>query len=365
MSNSKRVVSFPAIRELEAEAVAWIVKLDSGDMSEREREEFNTWKGSSHHHREALQRATTFWGGLDCLREFEVLAKENVPQRIRPLDAVSGWISRTGWFDVKTPFVAGALAMSLLVASLVAMRVLFPESNSSHLYSTEVGMQQTIELADNSSILLNTDSVVEVSYTNEQRGIRLIRGEAHFEVAKDPARPFVVSARDMAVAAVGTAFSVRLYETKLEVTVTEGKVRVEPVEVATTPTQVEVTTADSADTASKPALILAGQNAVFSQVVELIEEIPIVELNRKLAWHQGMLVFDGEPLEQVVENIARYTDLTITIDDASIRELPVVGLFKVGEIEALFEALEQSLGLQISTLDSDRVVISEQASHHL
>ena len=92
------------------------------------------------------------------------------------------------------------------------------------IYETRIGEQNSITLVDGSVIQLNTDSHIQVNYEKNQRSIVLMAGEAHFEVAKDPSRPFVVKAGDGMVRAVGTAFTVRINPEALKVIVTEGKV---------------------------------------------------------------------------------------------------------------------------------------------
>jgi len=222
------------------------------------------------------------------------------------------------------------------------------------LYSTDVGEQKPITLADGSRVLLNTDSRIQVNYSAQQREVFLLRGEAYFEVAHNAERPFLVYAGANMVRAVGTAFTVYLKKQDIEVVVTEGIVELSAM--------ANGSGGRTAKNLIKPAIkladIKAGQSADFNQEVESIQPVMPLEIKRKLSWREGILAFSGEPLEQVVAEISRYTPVTIVISDPAIRNVRIGGYFKVGATDALLEALETSFGVRVNRVNDKLVYLA-------
>ena len=187
--------------------------------------------------------------------------------------------------------------------------------------------------------MLNTATEVTVQFNERQRNIRLIRGEALFEVAHDTARPFLVHVNDIAVRAVGTAFAVRLEAAQVDVTVTEGIVEV--AEPATAPA------ADQpASAASRPkAQRVAANERVVIMLARAPEVRPIApaEADRQLAWREGLVSFDGESLQTAVAEINRHNRRQIVIDDPALAEKPVVGIFRATDLDGFSAAAAEAL----------------------
>lgn len=180
--------------------------------------------------------------------------------------------------------------------------------------------------------------------------MRLVKGEALFEVAKNAERPFLVNAAASTVRAVGTRFSVRLQQDNVEVVVSEGKVIV-----------TRSIAEPGASGSDKEVSVLVQKQAVTinEHLTEpvTIQTVDTEELGRRLSWTTGMLEFDGEPLERVVEEVGRYTPLTITIADPDLRQIRVGGRFRVGETKALFDVIEAGFGAKV-TYQGNGVVIT-------
>ena len=207
-----------------------------------------------------------------------------------------------------------------------------------------LGEQKNITLADGSKLHLNTDSIVTVDFTENARNIVLLRGEAHFDVAHDTSRPFTVTAGNNTVTAVGTAFNMQYVDDQaFELVVTDGKVLV----------------ADRFNTfnrqgslfSNKPnseegLLLYAGEKAVVKGKVEEKENLSKNDIDDDLAWQKGMIVFKGEPLESVLEEIGRYTPVRFSISDEGLKRRRVAGYFKVGDIEGLLGALKNSFNIE-------------------
>lgn len=348
MSETQNIVRFPDLKTIEDEAALWVARLDArGELSETELASLKKWIGQSPQHREAIDRMSALWGGLDILDDMNY-ADEAVVEELR-----GTVFPKTKWW------AAGVIAATLLIVALVGLSgqsTLGPSMAQSGHYLTAVGEQDTVTLADGSEIILNTDSEVRVEFSGKVRNIYLDKGEAHFDVAHDPDRPFLVHAQGGIVKAVGTAFTVFLRKKAVEVTVSEGVVALIPQSAGTL---VEEAIGEAVTNLTPVAALTAGQNAVFAEEVESLTSMSDEALDRKLLWRGGFIAFAGEPLGTVVADVSRYTDVVIEIDDPELEQLPIGGYFKVGEVEGMFEALEGSFGVNVERVSPTRVKLSQ------
>ena len=358
MSKAKTVTEFPDLQGIEAEAFAWVVKLDSGEVSSEDHAAFREWRERSQRHRDALMQACDFWGGLDQLSHLDVLSEDR-PSAAGEAVAPSVVSRRRKAFRPRLFAATAAIVLLVGVAAILRYEGL-DSTEQPQFYSTEVGAQETILLPDGSEVILNTDSRMEVRFSRARRDVRLLQGEAHFEVVSDPDRPFAVLAGNSAVRAVGTAFTVRMFEQNVQVIVTEGSVELHALEAAAADEDVARIDSNNSDF-RRLANVSAGQNAVFGAEIEQIQTVNEDTIRRQLAWHQGMLTFAGDPLSKVVDDVSRYTEISITIDDPALLNLPVGGLFRIGDVEALFDAVQQSLGVRVVWLDDTHVIIKPPA----
>ena len=333
-----------ATTSINQQACAWIAKLH-GEPSAKDLQNFRAWMAQSPAHKTEVRQLAKLWGELDVLTELAVVQEPLSTQSTsaRLFDKVAALIKFSNW---NRPLAA--MVTATLVAVL-ALPIIIDINRTT--YSTDIGEQELITLRDGSTVLLNTNSSIRVDYSLETRNISLLSGQAHFEVTKDNSRPFNVYAGTGLVRAVGTAFSVYLQPDIIEVTVTEGTIELSAVAPAPAPTnQPETEPTAPSKTITKLSLVTAGQNATMDQDTSSIDSIEVIdapEIVQKLAWHQGLLRFSGDPLEDVVAEISRYTDLSIVILDPEIRDLRIGGFFKVGETEKMFQALETSFGVRV------------------
>jgi len=367
------VVDFPNRDSIETEACAWIAQLD-GDRkpSDEDMAALQEWANRSPLHHQELMRLSSLWGDLNILTELAIPAQQKASERKDSGNLTLG--SRVGaWFaNLLAPVISGkpqALFASLVLIGLLGMGLWIVQQSAEpvHLvYSTALGEQQSATLPDGSVIKLNTNSQVAIDYDKQRRKVRLLRGEAHFDVAHNPSRPFEVYAGTGRVRAIGTAFSVYLKDHNVEVTVTEG--RVELASIAT-PSASDKSAADnSAEEPNKPSpaipepttlgQLVAGETTLFNDHIEPVKTLNEIDVMRKLSWREGMLIFSGESLEQVVAEISRYTSLSIVIADPQIRDVRIGGYFRVGETGAMFEALESSFGVQVSRISDQEVQLT-------
>ena len=371
----KNIVEFPDRKAIEEEAAAWLIKLD-GDRapSAKELASLREWLARSPVHREQLDSIADFWGKMNVLTELAV-----------PLAHAEGRANRSliASFRHAIPqFGRAGLATAVIVIGIsVAATFWFRADSflsSNGLYATAVGQQQSTTLADGSVVMLNTNSQFKVDYDNEYRNIRLLQGEAHFTVAKNPARPFRVYAGNGRVQAVGTAFSVYLKDNTIDVTVTEGEVALASFNRPSTnrlPQQGAPLGTDQSSGSNAIdhigivdvlGTIKAGESATIGSdldsgtvsTIKAIETVEPREMAKRLSWREGVLTFAGDPLEVVVEEISRYTTVSIEFANPAVRAIRIGGRFPIGETDAMFAALEANFGLRVNRLSHDRVMLS-------
>ncbi|MFK7733520.1 MAG: FecR domain-containing protein [Pseudomonadales bacterium] len=343
-------IQFPNLAEIERKSCDWVAAMDRG-LSEREKSSLEDWLEESPLHAETLVKVAATWDLLDLLKPVAQLvpldqsdAQLTVSRDEAELSA--GEVSKSTNHMARISIAAGLFLCLLAILNWseftreVSPEVEFVEVAYSSHFSTAVGETSLVNLPDGSTVNLNTDSELSVNFRQGARTIVLKRGEAYFDVAKDEANPFSVAAGANKVTAVGTAFNVEISSDKeMEVVVTEGRV------------QLEHGYSNAMDAVSEkpidgtPVFLSNGESIVVSESGERKGVIRTDNVEAKLAWREGQLIFEGEPLELVVEEINRYTMLSFEISDPAIREIPVGGFFKAGDTQQLLWVLEQSFGI--------------------
>lgn len=351
MDKNENLSVIPDQKTIDAEASDWLVRLEEDYVSAEERAAFLAWRSASGRHRDAFDRLAKLWDGFDQAKVLSDYAASDENAGLLASDAARG---RAVSFARRS--ILTAMAASVAVMAGVGLAVRFSDrvaDDATGLAETAVGEQETVNLPDKSVIELNTNSQVAYAYENDAREIKLMRGEAFFKVAPNKDQPFTVETPNGRVVAVGTAFTVRLEQNKVDVLVSEGSVVFLPREAGP---QGPVRSADLAALSETVTAISAGQAAVFQDRAE--EQVDPIEpdvIARKLSWRQGVLAFSGDPLSDVVADVSRYTDVVIEIDDHALRDLPVSGYFQIGEMDELFEALEMMAGLEAEQVGAKRV----------
>ena len=240
--------------------------------------------------------------------------------------------------------VALGTAAALLVAASATLTYFSisrgPDDGHLQKYFTRIGEQRTIELDDGSVVTLNTAGQLVVDYGSPMRRILLERGEAYFEVAEDPARPFTVDLGLRSVTAVGTEFNVRKDPQHYQVAVIEGAVAI----------------GEFADVAAQHRLE-AGWVAEVDVQRNDLEAFQPESMDRYAGWRTGMVSFSREPFYQVVQELNRYTRKKILIEDAAVMDLSVYAIVNIHEIDAALDGLEGLLPIEV-TRHYDRIVIA-------
>ena len=363
------LLKFPDRRTVEAEAGAWLVRLDGDEaLSADEREELRAWLALSPAHVRELRSLAGFWGRANVLTELAI-----------PLDKpggegrghAEGMRTRLG----PVSMVAGLAAAALLVGITVFVANAPSIGTSNHdvdraangvrgdrNYATAIGEQRTITLADGSVARLNTNTRLSVEYGQRYRDIRLQAGEAHFTVARDPARPFRVYAANSRIQAVGTAFAVHIKDGDVDVLVTAGIVEIAAAPnpppagpVGDDPAMDALRVLGTLQVGQQTTIFRSGQRA---GVIDEILTVEPIDIEKKLGWRDGLLTFAGDPLEQVVAEISRYTTVTVDIPDPEVRAIRIGGRIAVGETDGMIAALETNFGLRVRRVGDDRIEIT-------
>jgi transmembrane sensor len=323
---------FPDVALAREQAAQWIARSDRG-LTAAEQVEFHHWRANPTNAR-ALQELSALWDDLGVL---------NVLADVFPAPQQTRKRQHGARLAVAAAAILVIAVTSVLVSRIGTRTPAVPVALSARVtsFETAVGEQRSVALADGSVLTLNTDSQVEVVMGSAARELRLLRGEVHFTVAHDASRPFRVNAGGRIVQAVGTAFDVRMHQGQvIEVIVTEGRVK--------------VLAADAKAIAEKldRGQVLRVEASGSSQVRSLDSET----LAARLAWRNGMLVFDGRSLQSALEEFSRYTPDRLVITDPRLRDLRIGGYFPTGDTDALLEALRTGFGLEV-TRGTDGIIL--------
>ncbi|WP_339720190.1 FecR domain-containing protein [uncultured Paraglaciecola sp.] len=350
------VKTFSSKQEIHQQACEWISRFDRG-LNEVENKAFSDWVNISSFHRESLFSVAQTWDELSVLNELSTLfpLREN-PQRKTKLFSNSKTIGMAASL-VFAVSCLGWLVNSQLMATVDDPSLVVLDAE------TLVGEQRILSLADGSVIHLNTDSLVSVDFSNSLRNVNLVRGEAHFEVAHDQKRPFIVKVAGNSVTAVGTAFNMQINSAdQFELLVTDGKVLVKNKTDSIPNAIIEESLQPLEGTGE---LMIAGQKALISQQTIQPFTLTNEQVQNDLAWQQGMLVFHGEPLAEALQEISRYTSVHFTLADEQVRQQRVAGYFKAGDIQGLLFALENNFNIVYEKNDEQTIVLSTGTESYL
>jgi transmembrane sensor len=345
-----RVINIPQREnaEIEAEARAWLVRLDGAPPGRGELREFQEWLGRSPLHRESFDDAARAWVDMDVL--------------VRWLNAPADLGARTRRQPVMIRraalVTAGVMVVAVLAAWLASPAAWHRQAEYSERFATSIGEVRTVFLPDGTRVQLNTRTRIAAMINGRTRLIRLDAGEAWFQVAKDPQVPFVVYAGRVAVQALGTAFSVRLEGENVDLTVTEG--RVELASMAQPVSADRELEFHPIDDGNSRVPLAQGQHAVFNQGIELVRRITPPEIERSLSWRDGMLIFDNDRLADVVAEINRYTPQKMVISDSELQDLRFGGYFRLDDVSSITETFEEDFGIRVARISDDVIYLSRR-----
>jgi transmembrane sensor len=239
------------------------------------------------------------------------------------------------------------LAAAVVTAVVVGTQIF----SGSKTFTTRPGEQRRYPLADGSTVMLNTDSLLRVQFDKAERRLFLERGQVWFEVARARDRPFRVFVGENEIRALGTAFDVRRDGETVKVTLEQGKVAIF-VEGAHAAARSENLAANIA-----PALILQPGQEVKLTPTKLPQVVG-VNLARAQAWRSGRLVLDSTPLGEAMEDFNRYGGAQLVLTDPSLARLPISGVFDSRRPEAFAESVAAAFSIRATIENNGTIVLS-------
>lgn len=401
--------------QLEETAARWFAKRQSGAWTQADQTAFDAWLEENTAHRIQYIRIETAWkqsarmtalgagvppgvipprGSWGAASFFKGASPEpHPPPASNPaeLKQLQSRIVETQDFGIDRQLARRrkhlhALAASLLLAITLGLTAYITLFDRGDRYSTPIGGMQNIALNDGSHVTLNTDTSLRASLNGDkERHIQLDKGEAFFEVAKDPTRPFVVYAGDKRVMAIGTKFSVRIIPAKtgardkadVQVVVTEGLVKLATADkfnldfprpslsksTAATPANshkragrpAQVTPGDLGGTAFLPAGAIA--RTADSEI--LVREDGSAEIEKLLSWRAGYVNFQDMPLADAVAEFNRYNTRKIFIEDPSIAAIHLSGNFRANNTEAFLDLIQTGFPINVEN-NGDKIILKSR-----
>ena len=346
---------------VESEALAWIAQLNGDDVSEKDLAAFREWVNRSPAHQKEIKELSELWDGLNILTVMDepIRQADKVSRQLRQNQARKDWRRR-----IILPALGGAMAMSFLVTSPLWRTT--DIDNSTYVaqmsvplvFKTAKGEHQTHSLEDGSVITMNTDSHIEVDFTQGQRNVRLLKGEALFSVEHDEKRPFLVFANDGIVRAVGTEFSVHIKDDFIDVLVSEGSVELSTLK-PTKPISTTTTAPIKSTKVASLGIIKAGHAAQVKDSKASIAIVSTDMIDAGLSWRAGRLEFTGEGLEEAIAEYARYSDLNIIISDPELKDIRLGGSFPTNKLDLFFTTLEVQFGIKVTHASEGQIYLTK------
>jgi transmembrane sensor len=370
-------------QEIEDQAAAFLARRDGGSWTQVDQAELEQWLTESTARRVGFLRLEAVW---DEARRLRALSAGLSPGAVPPPG--SGW-RRSPFFDSdsspwlrdgvpasSSPVQAasnqsgkwgrkrlGLVALAATVLCALAVGAYLTSAPRGDRYSTPIGGIASVPLADGSHLTLNTATQVRVELTPQERYIRLEDGEAFFQVANDPNRPFVVEVGNKRAIAVGTEFSVRRTGADMRVVVTEGKVRVESgspegageaSRVATVRGRQGLTGASTEmgqGRRSREVFLTPGNIASVGDDGVVVEQKPLSEAEDDLTWRDGYLTFHDASLADAVAEFNRYNVHKIVIQDPAVAAIRISGSFRALNYKAFVRVLDDGFAIHARSTD--------------
>mgnify|MGYP006142304345 FL=1 len=343
MSNVRPILSQQQRLE---EASHWIAKLER-KLTREEETRLKQWMSADAKNRSELLVLAELWDQMDALSQLSEVIPHSGHQSTRKRLAI---------------------AASVILAVAVYAALLFENQRFENLtvetsvevaysgearYETPVGDRSTVHLNDGSVVQLNTDTRLDVSMLPDQRLLTLRWGEVHIDVAHDPARPLRVVVGDRVIEAIGTKFNVRIDDSQqIELIVSEGQVS-----VGIKPG------ASSENMTDQAGLELIAENEriwLGEHRPRALEVLEPEEIEVRLSWRNGNLVFRGESLSSAVSEVGRYTNMEFIIQSEELKQLRVAGLFRAGDVEGFLRSLRTNFNIVDERIDGKTISLSQR-----
>ena len=326
---------------LDEQAALWAARLDGDPLDRAQRAELDAWLAASPVHRDLLSRYCQFSADLE----------ETVPALVAAgrVAAPARAAARPRRFLGLPAFASLGLAAAAAFAVAATVWLQRPAAAVEN-FSTAVAQRSgPVTLSDGSRVEINAHTSLRFENRPTERRVRLASGEAHFAVAKDPARPFIVETPAGSVRVTGTTFNVRTEpagDMPLEVTVVEGSVQVRPAPLGS-------------DRPAEAVSLTAGDQLTATATGVAKRALAAGALEDTLAWREGFIVFDAVPLRLAAARFARYHGRGITVAESVAAE-PVGGRYALDDLSGFLDGLSKAMGLDLKIDPSGAVFLGRR-----
>jgi transmembrane sensor len=304
-------------------AAAWLERHVDKRLSEADQAEFEAWLAASPSHRIAYLRVETAWKRTYRLAALRSAGSGQDSGRLFPLLA--------------------KIAAGLCVLAVIGLAFTFANGGTKQrTYATGLGGHARLTLADGSHIELNTQTILRAPSTGMARTVQLEKGEAYFEIVHDASHPFTVVAGDRRIVDLGTKFLVRRDGERLQVSLIEGRARID---------------LGNGGVKTQSAILLPGDVVVASGDNFVVNRQAVADLNDEMSWRSGLLVFNHTTLAEAARQFNRYNRKQLLVTDPSIARSEIFGTFHANNIALFARVAEETFGLHVKD-QGDSIVLA-------
>jgi len=315
-------------RAVKDQAAEWLWRQQVAQWRPEDQAMLDAWLAESRYHLAAYWRLKAAWGRTERLAALK-------PGRMQPAKPSA---HNRFWSPLRFSAAAACAVVGLLLTG--AYWTLHEDT-----YATAIGQHATISLADGSQVHLNTDSEISVNVGMWGRSVKLKKGEAFFKIHHDAARPFTVLALGHRVIDLGTEFAVRTFGDRLEVTLVEGRARLETA---------------NPHIQQHAAELIPGEVAVATANSMSVAKVPTRTLATALAWRQGKVIFSHITLAEAAAEFNRYNSTKLIIEP-EIADLKISGTFDAASIGPFTTMAKLAFGLRIQKREHEIIVSREKS----
>ena len=306
-----------------ARAAAFVIaRREHENWGPQDQAELDSWLAQSPAHTVAYLRIDSAWGRADRLTAIRPPKVNFFLERARPIA------------------LRAAAAIAVVTVLGVAATNFIPHPQE-RVFTTPVGGRETVSFADGTRIELNTDTVLRTRMTSDQRVVWLDKGEAYFQVKHDRMHPFIVFAGDRRVTDLGTQFTMRRDESRLQVAVVQGRVWFD---------------ASDKQAASQSALLTPGDVATASAGAMFTKRNSALDVESAISWRRGVLIFRHTSLGEAVAEMNRYNTTKLVVADEGIAQLQIGGTFQANSPELFARAARTMLNLHIENRGNQTLI---------
>jgi transmembrane sensor len=330
---------------VDREAVAWAMRHENGEWSDRDAADFEQWCAADPRHPAAYRDAVRTLSDLSTMgqmEEFADLMPGPAPRErlLLAFDSLRTMIAR--------PRVRAVWAMAAAAALALIVHVYF----SASVYTTGIGEIRTVTLEDGTVVTLSAASRIDVAFSKAERHVNLARGEAFFAVTKNPVRPFIVAVGETVVRVVGTKFDVHRGPEDVRVAVLEGVV-----EVRHPADRIAGASGSQNDTNQEVVDTLAAGRQIIAPRRGSRQKSLVTQVTQLGGWRSGRLDYDGATLREVIADINRYYPAGVELESEDLGNLKVTSSFRPSQIDQMIDGLTLALPIEVERREDGEFIL--------